>query len=335
MKKIWKFFLLFILILVIGFSAFRAFFAPANNKKISSAEVKKGTLAKNLTISGKIEAEEKATLTFQTSGRVAWVGVKEGDYVKKYQTIASLDQRELRKKLDRYLNDYIKYRYDFDQITRDDYKDQVITDKIKRIWQKSQADLNKTVIDVELQTLAIEYSNLWSPIEGIVTQVTSPYPGADTTLANPAKFEIVNPKSIYFSATADQSEVKDLYQGMDGELVLDAYPEETIKGSIQQIGFTPKEDESGTVYEIKFVFVNDNTNYKYRLGMTGDLTMSIAKKDDVLYLPLIFVKEENNKKFVRVKRNGGMEKVYVETGLETDEFIEIVSGVSEGEIVYD
>src|SRR3989344_6085727 len=68
------------------------------NENEVTAKVKSGKLEEILTISGAIDAEEKITLRFQTSGRLAWVGVKEGDYVKKIQGIASLDQKELPKK---------------------------------------------------------------------------------------------------------------------------------------------------------------------------------------------------------------------------------------------
>jgi len=51
--------------------------------------VKKKDLLESVSASGKVEAEEEAVLTFQTSGRLAWVGVKEGDRVEQWQAIAS------------------------------------------------------------------------------------------------------------------------------------------------------------------------------------------------------------------------------------------------------
>src|SRR3989337_625752 len=89
------------------------------NEKEVTAKVKSGKLEEILTISGAIDAEEKITLRFQTSGRLAWVGVKEGDYVKKYQGIASLDKREIQKNLKKKLLAYMNQRWDFEQ-TQDD-----------------------------------------------------------------------------------------------------------------------------------------------------------------------------------------------------------------------
>lgn len=310
-------------------------FSPLQKKKhADSSVVNRGTIEQKLTISGTIDAEEKVALRFQTSGRLSWVGVKEGDYVKKYQTIASLDQREVRKTLDKYLNTYLSERYDFDQTTKDDNKDKVITDAIKRTMNKAQNDLNNTVLDVELKNLAVEFSNLWTPIEGIVTKVGAPYAGINITPTT-GEFEIVNPNTIYFSSNADQTEVTKFTEGQKGVLVLDAYPDATISGTIKNISFTPKTGETGTVYSVKFVFNGDNSSYKYRLGMGGDLTIVTERKEDVLYVPVKFVKGENGKKYVKVRKNGKEEKVYVKIGMEADNSVEIISGVDAHDIVYD
>ncbi len=77
-------------------------------KKVEIAIVKRGDLKQELTVSGQIQASEHVILRFQTSGQLTWVGVKEGDYVKKYQTVAALDQRELQKNLTKYLETYKK-----------------------------------------------------------------------------------------------------------------------------------------------------------------------------------------------------------------------------------
>ncbi len=326
--------ILIILGIAILITVFSRNFLGKASKKIETEKVKRGVLEEKLTISGTIDAEEKVTLRFQTSGRLIWVGVKEGDYVKKYQGIASLDQREVKKKLEQELSDYSKTRNDFEEAKRDTYKDKVLTDTIKRILEKNQFDLNKAVLDVEIQNLSVEYASLWTPIEGIVTKVVSPFAGVNITPAT-SEFEIVNPKTVYFAALADQTEVTKLKEGQTGELILDAYPEATLSGSIKNISFIPKSGETGTVYNVKFLFPDDNSNYKYRIGMAGDLSFITKRKGDVLYLPNKFFKTQNGKKYVTVKKDGKEEKVEVGIGMETDTDTEITSGVAAGEIVID
>lgn len=347
-KTRWKRILVISTLLVLGFFIYNSANAAGGSGKTNgkdskgqqSAKVEKGNLEEKLTISGVIDAKEKVVLRFQTSGRLSWVGVKEGDYVKKSQAIASLDQRDVRKRLEKELNDYKASRNDFDQ-SKDTYKDQIYSDAIKRIVEKSQATLNNSVLDVELQSLAIEYSHLVTPIEGIVTRVGSPFSGVNITPSQ-AEFEIINPHSIFFDASADQTEVGNLKEGMSGELVLDAYPDITFAGHIETISFVPKSGETGTVYGLRFVFTDENNDFSFKLGMAGDLSLAIRNKPDALYVPEGFVKEEKDQKdpaktysYVQVKKNGKFEKKRVITGIETDTQIEILSGVGAGETVYD
>lgn len=329
-----KLLIIIVFLFIIAFLIYRNYASGLMSKKIDTTRVKLGNLEEKMTISGEISADEHTTLRFQSSGRLMWVGVKEGDYVKKYQTIASLDKREVKKNLEKKLYDYQKTRLDFDQGIKDTYKDQIITNTIKRILDKNQYDLNKSVLDVELQNLSIEYANLWTPIEGILTRVSIPYTGVNITPSQ-AEFEIVNPNTVFFSATADQSEVVKLKEGLSGELTLDSYPQATLSGKIRNISFVPKTGETNTVYEIKFDFSANNVGYKYRLGMTGDLFFVTKRKENVMYVPSKFIKNINGKKYLHVKRNGNDEKVEVTTDMETDTYTEITSGISNNEIVYE
>lgn len=298
-----------------------------------SVPVTREDIKETLTLSGFIAADERTTLTFQTAGQLAHVAVQEGDYVKKGQYIASLDQRELTKRLQKQLNTYASTRLDFDQ-TKADYKDVALTDAIARTLDKSQNTLNNAVIDVELSDIVVKYANLYSPIEGIVTSVTSPIRGVNITPSS-AQFEIINPKSMYFSSTADQSEVIQLASGKSGSINLDSFSDHAITSSIASISFVPKTGETSTVYTIKLPLAG-SWNEQYRIGMTGDVAFTLNEHKHALTVLSNFIKEDDNgKKYVYVLKSGKREKRYIKTGIEGDETVEITSGLAENETVYD
>lgn len=325
------------------------FFSPdaqikaVKNKKERVFIVSRHNLNQTLTISGEIEAEEKTVLRFQSSGMLSWVGVKVGDTVKKYQAIASLDQRELQKNLEKYLLAYMKSRWDFEQ-TKDEYRQPAqeywgLTwdqrNDIDRALQKAQFDLNSSVLDVELKDLTLKYAVMISPIDGIVTRVESPHAGVNVTPTQ-AEIEIINPNSLYLSVLADQTEVTKLIPGMPASLVFDAFPDQIINASIKEISFTPKTGESGTVYEAKILLPKENqTSSFYRMGMTGDATFTLNERRDVLAIQDTAIKNEGEKKYVYRQVNNKKEKTYIETGIETDTLIEITSGLAPGDIIYD
>ena len=69
-------------------------------------------------------------------------------------------------------------------------------------------------------------------------------------------------------------------------------------------------------------------------GMTADITIETAKKTNVLRVPREFVEDVNGKKFVRLYHNGKTEKKEIKAGLEGDNFIEVISGLKEGDKIY-
>lgn len=336
-KKIIRYwYISLIVIAVIGFFIYRSQSAKAK-KPETTYTVKLETLKDILALSGKIDAEEKVSLHFQSGGRVSWVGVKEGDYVKKYQGIASLDTRQLQKSLDKYLNTYSKERRDFEQ-TNDDNETKAIAlsealrDEAKRTLENAQFDLNNSVIDVELQTIAKEYSYLYTPIEGIVTHAAVPAAGMNINLTD--TFDVVNPETIYFAISADQTEVVKLTKGLEGTITLDAYPDEKVYGVIESIGYTPIEGETGTVYEVK-LNLDGNEKTRYRLGMTGDVEFILRTIPNSVAVPVEYILDENDKQYVYKNVNGKKEKVEVTTTDEYDGLVRVTKGLSEGDVIYE
>lgn len=332
LKKRW--YLILLAIFFIGFVFYKNNTASKAKNTVDSYTIKRENLKEVLTLSGEIDATEKVTLRFQTSGRLAWVGVREGDYVKKYQGIAALDQQTVKINLEKALRDYSKERWDFEEDREVTYKNKALTDTMKRILEKNQFDLDKAVFDVELQSLSLEYASLWTPIEGIVTKVDVPFPGINITPAG-ADFKIINPKTIYFSATADQTEVIKLKDDMAAKISFDSYPEKTYEGKLYYIAFTPKQNETGTVYELRFKLEDRAMTLPLKMGMTGDLDIDLKEVKSVLSAPSAFIKKDNRGSYVKAKENGKDTKKYIKVGEEIDGKFIIINGLSNGDVIYD
>ncbi|MBI3385992.1 efflux RND transporter periplasmic adaptor subunit [Candidatus Gottesmanbacteria bacterium] len=330
LKNRWVIVGIIILVLILA-SKIPTPFTPS--KKSNQYTVTRQNIRQTLTLSGTIDADQKATLQFQTSGRLVWVGVKPGDKVAAYQTIASLDQQQVQKSLEIQLNNYMKTRWDFEQL-HDDNKSKIITDALKRILEKSQFDLNNAVLNVEIQHLAVEFSNIVTPISGVVTAVNPSVAGVNVTPAT-SEFDVVDPNSVYLSVLADQTEVTKLSEDMKPDIIFDAYPNQHIEGAVVSIGFTPKTGETSTVYEVKVKLPINNDDYHYRVGMTADAAFTTREKPQVIAIPAEFLKEDKSGKYVLKHIKGKIQRSSVSVGEETDALVEITSGLSEGETIYD
>lgn len=167
----------------------------------------------------------------------------------------------------------------------------------------------------------------------MVSSVTHPFTGVNTSLTE-SQIEIVNPRSILFEVSADQSEVSQISRGQKVIVVLDSFSEEEYEGQVEFIGLTPKAGEVGAVYEIKVRFSDTSLSAnKLRIGMTGDAKFVLSQKEDVLFVPSNFVNSDTKGNFLNLGKVNN--KVYVEVGLEGIERTEIKSNVKEGDSVYD
>lgn len=337
LKKRW--YLFFLVALVIAFVFYKNNATATVKNKVDSYTVKRENLKEILTLSGEIDSEEKITLKFQTSGRLAWVGVKEGDYVKKYQTLASLDHREINNRLQKYLNTYSVGRNSFEQTKDDNWNRQYdlsasIRKSAERILENNQFSLNNTVLDVEYQNLSLEYSSLWTPIEGIVTRVSVPFAGVNITPAG-ADFEVVNPKTLFFSVAAEQGDVISLKEGDRGEISFDAFPEKKFKATLYYISFSPKEGETGTVYELRLKLDDQAEKLPLKLAMTGDIDFLIKEEKNVLSAPSSFIKKDRKGNYVFVGSPNKKVKKYIDINQEIDGKYVISNGLQEKEIIYD
>lgn len=332
----WKAIVAVFLVLGIGYYAYTRINADTQDNDATIYTVLRKDLQETLLLSGSIDAEEKVTLQFPTTGKVTWINADEGDYVEKYQALAGLDQRELQKRLERQLNSYLKVRANFDQSLDDNPFSEASNDEISKRMQRlvkiAQADLDNSVIDVELQVLAEEFSYIITPISGIITKANSAYAGGSIT-ASQVSFEVVNPDTFYFSAIADQAEVVDLFEGMNGDLTLDSFIDSEKSGSIESISLSPVVGELGTNYEVKIKFLDTTDFPRYRLGMTGDVVFTLREIPNRLVIPSGYLQvDSNGRTFVyALDSNDDVIEKEVEFGEDIDGDLEITSGLIEGD----
>jgi RND family efflux transporter MFP subunit len=335
LAKIWgkKWWVLVILILVGGgFGIWKL--VIAKNGEVETAVIERGRVVEELILSGEIKADEHADLAFGSSGKIAWVGVSEGELVNEGQALMKLDTTNLNADLQRARSDLREEEATVDRV-HDDVKDHDDDEDFETKETRTIAEVAKdkaweAVIKAEEN---LRNATLIAPFAGLVTEVTNPFSGVNI-IYTASQVELVNPETMYFAVSADQTEVVDLGLGQEVAIIFDAYPDEDFGGKIDYLSYTPKSDEVGTVYEVRVGFgdltVDPN---KFRVGMTGDAKFVLSEKEGVLWVPPKFVNSEREGKYVNLEKKNN--KVSVEVGIEGEEMVEIVGDVKEGQVVYD
>jgi RND family efflux transporter MFP subunit len=301
---------------------------------VAAAVVQKGTVSDELILTGTVKAEKDVTLYFPTYGKISWVGVSEGQSVKKGQALASLDTTILNASYQEALNSYRNYQAAAESAldsVKDHSSDETFAQKATRTAAEVARD--NAYDAVRAAEYNLKNATLFAPFDGIVSSLPFANPGVNV-LATDKQAEIVDPSTIYFEVDADQNEVTSIKKDQDVTIVLDSFQDKDFKGKVSFIGLTPLSSATGTTYKVKVVLSEGGlTDISPRIGMTGDAKFILSQKQDVLYAPPKFVHSDKDGKYVNLGKKGN--KVRVEVGIESEERVEITSGVKEGDTLYD
>lgn len=312
------------------------FFLTRNNPNGNGSKTQKiqrGEVISELILSGTIEARKRAVLNFPASSTMSEILVDEGDRVEKGQRLGKIDTTSLNASVMQ-----AQWALREEQATVDRVYDQLKGKATTETYTEKETRTTAEVArDNAYESLvkaqkALRDAIFYAPIDGIVTQVGVETIGASTTLGSVA-FEIVDPTTLYFSVTADQTEIGQLAVGQKVQITLDPFEDQPIDAIVSSVGFAPKTGEAETIYEVKVDFGNlDNWQDSVRVGMTGDAKFSLKRVDNVLYVSPRFIKSDVDGKYI-VTSDG--KKVPVTVGIEGEERVEITGNIKEGDSVLD
>lgn len=329
----WKWWLLIGILLAVGVGWY---FMRGNGEEDEVVIIRPEIMdiEQTLEASGTIDAHEYAQLTFPASSRLTWVNVKEGEWAKKWQGVAAVDSRTLQKQMEQDLNLHGKAFRTHEQVLDDNdyYGDSGLTESERRTVESSELDIRNTALAVEIRDIAIQLSSIISPIDGLVTRVDQANVGA--TVKPTDVFEIVNPNSVFFVVVVDEEDIGLIQNGQSATIQLDAFVEDEFASAVQKIAFSPSVSESGgTGYEVDLSLPVDNQMLKYKLGMNGDANIILSKKANVLAVPVDSIIEREGVAYVEVQEGEEAVRREVETGISNDDYVEIVSGLTQEDLV--
>ena len=320
-----------ILIVVIVALLAIAFIAwPKGTKQTLTETAKKQDLLKIVSVTGNVYAGISVNLTFQTAGTLTYLGVKTGDSVEAYKTIATLDQRTVQKNLQIALANYSEERNTFENNLENNNPNNLdinnLHEQLKRILEDNQFDLNKAVYSVELQDLVRQQSVLTTPIAGIVTRADALTSGMN--ISPLTTFTITDPSSLDFKMEVDEADIGQVKIGQSVSISLDSFPNDTIKLIVSKIDFVSHVTSSGGNAFYVYGLLPKQNNY--RVGMSGNADILVDSRRNVLTIESTDIFDNN---YVYVKTARGFAKKKLSLGLQNDTQAQVLSGLSEGDIV--
>ena len=217
----------------------------------------------------------------------------------------------------------------------------VLSAKISLLQSQPEINLAKAQIlsaqgQVDAAQAALNYTIIVAPMSGTITEVDVKVGEQATAMAKAIVLQDVN--NLHAEANVSEANVASLQIGQDVDYTFDALgPDEHFSGKILSINPASTVISGVVNYEVKGSLENIPN---IKPGMTANMTIMSAEKNDVLAVPSTAIINKNNKKYVKVIDNAKSltyHEVEVQTGLQADGgLVEIVSGLDEGQeiIIY-
>lgn len=188
-----------------------------------------------------------------------------------------------------------------------------VSDESVRSAQLELDQIRKKIVD----------SSLYAPIDGVILDVYIAPGNSVQAYATVIVIALPEPKEVIASLAI--SDANRLSIGMTGACLVMNRPETAVGCIVRSIPLSSKDADQTTRVAASLAGVADNQIIEVQLPL--------EVREDVLWLPPSVLRTFQNRTFVVLETPDGPRTVDVQLGLQTDERVEIVSGVSEGDVV--
>ena len=270
------------------------------------------------TFTSNIEPYATNNIVSQTAGRIVSINVEVGDKVHKGQLLAKMDDVNLSKTRLQYVNDStelgrLTVLYNIGAVSQADY---------------DMAKLSLNVTKKTYENLA-ENTYLRSPINGVVTARN--YDKGDMySMALPI-FVVEQIQPVKMLVNISESLFTQVHKGMEFDIVVDAYPNEVFKGTVNLL--YPTINSATHTFPVEVIC--QNADQRLRPGMFARVTATFGTNHNVVVPDVAVVKQQGSGEHFIYVLNADNTVTYtkVELGRRLGNRYEIVSGIKEGDRV--
>jgi RND family efflux transporter MFP subunit len=299
--------------------------APIDPIVVATTTVDKRESEHQISISGNIEGNKTVRLGFMVGGRINHITAEEGQRINKGQLVSSLDATnysigkeiadvQVAQTQDEF--DRLKILHDRKSLSDGDFS------KISHGLEQAKAQQ-------KLHAKNLSDTKLYSPISGVLLKKNAEV--GEITAAGTPLFVISDISIVKAIAYIPESELRHIRIGQEATVLVSSLGE-TFTGKITEVGSAA--DPSSRAFTVK-ININ-NPKMAIRPGMIAEVTINSDTKSEILAIQTEAVlRNLNNQNIVYVvdkDKNKAFERK-VSLGALTDNYIEILAGLSPGEVI--
>jgi RND family efflux transporter MFP subunit len=337
----------------VGYYLSQKIFAPAIEVHLASvAWVSPSQSDAVLTASGYVVAQRKAAVASKATGRLVYLGVVEGDRVKKGQVIARLEDADVRAALEQAranlrMNEAALYNAQQTLARQKTLLEKGLTtqadyDAASAQLLQVEAGIQVAKAGVDAAEVAVENTFIRAPFDGTVLTKNADIgemvvPMAASVGSKSAVVTIADMSSLQVEADVSESNIERVIINQPCEITLDAYPDIRYQGYVAKI--VPTADRAKATVLVKVAFKSYDDRVLPEMGakvlfLARPAEKSALSEKPFMAIPASAIRERDGNKIVfRINENNTASGVPVTTGRQMGGMVEIVRGLSLGEKV--
>jgi HlyD family secretion protein len=260
-----------------------------------TAQVEGGDIAIMVTATGALEAVTTVQVGSQVSGTISSLYADFNDQVKKGQVVAQLDPTFLKAQVAQSQADLEKAKASFD-LSNKEYE-RSLTLFEKNLISESDRDISLTNKELALAQLKsaqaaldraktnLDYTTIVSPIDGVViSRNVDVGQTVAASLQAPTLFTIAKDLTqMQIKASIDEADIGKIKEGQKALFTVDAYPEQSFKGTVNQIRLSPEIVQNVVSYDV--IIGVSNPDLLLKPGMTANVTVLVDSRENIIKVP--------------------------------------------------
>jgi HlyD family secretion protein len=291
MKK--KLIIVSILVLVLATVGYFKFLRSAPNKyDFRFDNVTKGEITTYVTATGTINAVTSVDVGTQVSGIISKLYADFNSVVKKGDVIAQIDSTFLVQSVKDAEASLEKSKAQLEDSKRNLDREKAMLEKgldsqlnydaALTTYATNTASFKSAQASLDRAKINLEYATIYAPINGVViNRAVNVGQTVAASFSSPTLYTIANDMSkMQVLTTVDESDIGRISIAQGATFTVDAYPDETFKGTVSQIRLAPVTVQNVVNYTV--VIDVNNAQLKLMPGMTANVKILVASAHDVL-----------------------------------------------------
>lgn len=304
-----------------------------------------------LNANGYVVAQRKASVASKGTGRLVYLGVEEGDPVKKGEVIARLEDSDVRAALSKALADLDIAKADsFDAraslermrtLKASAHASQAEQDAAEARYKRVQAMIGSARAGVEAAEVGLENTRIRAPFDGTVLtknadvgEIVAPFAASASSRA--AVVTMADMGSLQVEADVSEANITRVTDGQPCEITLDAYPDKRYRGYVHKIVPTADRAKATVLTKVAFREVDERVLPEMSAKvsfLSKELPASAASAPSKLTVPASAVVERDGRQLVFLVRENLAVETPVVTGDRLGTLVEVREGVAQGDLI--